>query len=46
MIPPRASLVIAGQIVVAARSDALETAEAIGIADGRVVTRQDPAGGP
>jgi len=44
MIPPRASLVIAGQIVVAARSDALETAEAIGIADGRVVsagTRQE-----
>lgn len=35
-IPP-ASLVILGQIVVAARPDGLETAEAIGIADGRVV---------
>jgi predicted amidohydrolase YtcJ len=33
----RASTVILGQIVVAARPDGLETAEAIGLADGRVL---------
>jgi predicted amidohydrolase YtcJ len=38
MTAPRANLVVIGQIVVAARMDGLETAEAIGIADGRVVS--------
>jgi hypothetical protein len=37
MTTPRASLVVIGQVVVAARHDGLETAEAVGIADGRVV---------
>ena len=37
MRTPRPSLVVSGQIVVAARPDGLETAEAIGIADGIVV---------
>lgn len=36
MIPPRASTVVIGQVVVAARPDGLETAEAVGLADGRV----------
>ena len=35
---PRASLVVAGQIVVAAEADQLVPADAIGIADGRVVS--------
>ena len=35
---PRASLVVAGQIVVAAEADRLVTADAIGIAHGRVVS--------
>ena len=38
MSTPRPSLVVTGQIVVTARPDGLETAEAIGIADGAVVT--------
>jgi predicted amidohydrolase YtcJ len=38
MSPPRASLVVIGQVVVAARPDGLETAAAVGIADGRVVS--------
>ena len=38
MTPPRASLVLRGQVVVAARPDGIETAEAIGVADGRVVS--------
>ena len=38
MSPPRASLVVIGQVVVAAEADRLVTAEAIGIADGRVVS--------
>ncbi len=38
MTAPRASLVLRGQVVVAALPDRLETAEAIGIAGGRVVT--------
>src|SRR5439155_5550784 len=38
MRTPRPSLVVTGQIVVMARPDGLETAEAIGIADGAVVT--------
>jgi len=38
MMAPRANLVVIGQVVVAARMDGLETAEAIGIANGRVVT--------
>ena len=38
MRTPRPSLVVTGQIVVTARPDGLETAEAIGIADGAVVT--------
>lgn len=38
MNPPRASLVVRGQVVVAALPDGIETAEAIGIADGRVVS--------
>ena len=38
MRTPRPSLVVTGQIVVTARPDGLETAEAIGIADGVVVT--------
>lgn len=37
MTPPRASLVVSGQVVVAARADRLVLAEAAGIADGRVV---------
>ena len=37
MRTPRPSLVVSGQIVVAARPDGLETVEAIGIADGKVV---------
>ena len=37
MRAPRPNLVVSGQIVVAARPDGLETAEAIGIADGVVV---------
>jgi predicted amidohydrolase YtcJ len=35
---PRADLVIAGQVVLAAEPDELETAEAIGIAGGRIVS--------
>ncbi len=35
---PRASVVLRGQVVVAALPDGIETAEAIGIADGRVVS--------
>ncbi len=38
MRTPRASLVVSGQVVLAAFQDGLETAEAIGIADGRVVS--------
>jgi predicted amidohydrolase YtcJ len=38
MSAPRAELVIAGQVVLAAEPDGLETAEAIGIAGGRVVS--------
>lgn len=38
MKTPPASLVVSGQIVLAAHSEGLETAEAIGIADGRVVS--------
>lgn len=38
MSRPRASLVVAGQVVLAAEADRLLTAEAIGIADGRVVS--------
>ncbi|HKO33001.1 MAG TPA: amidohydrolase [Candidatus Limnocylindria bacterium] len=38
MSRPRASLVVAGEVVVAAEADRLLTAEAIGIADGRVVS--------
>jgi predicted amidohydrolase YtcJ len=38
MSAPRASLVLRGQVVVAARPDGIETAEAIGVADGRVVS--------
>ncbi len=38
MTAPRASLVLRGQVVVAALPDGLETAEAIGIAGGRVVS--------
>ena len=38
MSPPRASLVVIGQVVIAAEADRLLTAEAIGIADGRVVS--------
>jgi hypothetical protein len=44
MSPPRASLVVIGEVVVEASSDGMQTAEAVGIADGRVVsvgTRQD-----
>jgi len=37
MTTPRPSLMVSGQIVVAARPNRLETAEAIGIADGLVV---------
>jgi predicted amidohydrolase YtcJ len=37
MTTPRPSLVVSGQIVVAARPDGLETAKAIGIADGMVI---------
>jgi predicted amidohydrolase YtcJ len=38
MSPPRASLVLIGEIVVAAHADGLETAAAVGVADGRVVS--------
>lgn len=38
MTTPRAQLVIRGQIVVVAEPNGLQTAEAIGIADGRVVS--------
>lgn len=41
MTAPRASLVVRGQVVVAAFPDRLETAEAIGIASGRVVSAGD-----
>ena len=37
MSPPRADLVVRGQVVVAAELDGLVTADAVGIADGRVV---------
>jgi predicted amidohydrolase YtcJ len=37
MSQARASLVLIGQVVVSAKADGLQTAEAIGIADGRVV---------
>ena len=37
MSQPRATLVLIGQIVVSASTDGLQTAEAIGIADGRVL---------
>ena len=37
MSTPRATFVVSGQVVVAARPDRLVTAEAIGVADGRVV---------
>lgn len=48
---PRAELVICGQVVLAARADGLETAEAIAVSDGRVLaagTRDDvvAAAGP
>jgi predicted amidohydrolase YtcJ len=36
MSPPRPDLVVIGQVVVAAEAGQLETAEAVGIADGRV----------
>ncbi|HEY8179146.1 MAG TPA: amidohydrolase, partial [Candidatus Limnocylindria bacterium] len=38
MSPPRADTVVIGQVVVAAASDRLHTVEAIGIANGRVVS--------
>ena len=38
MTSPRAQLVVSGQVVVAAEPDGLETVEAIGIADGHVVS--------
>lgn len=38
MSQPRASLVVIGQVVVEANPDGLQTAEAVGIADGRVVS--------
>ncbi len=38
MSPPRAGTVVIGQIVIAAEAERLVTAEAIGIADGRVVS--------
>jgi len=38
MSPPRAELVVAGRVVLAAEPDGLETAEAVGIAAGRVVS--------
>jgi hypothetical protein len=38
MSPPRASKVLIGQVVVEASPDGLETADAVGIADGRVVS--------
>ena len=41
MSRPRASLVVIGQVVVAAEADRLLTAEAVGIADGRVVSGGD-----
>ena len=48
MSAPRAELVVAGQVVIAAEPDRLERVEAIGIADGRVVsagTRDDVTDG-
>ncbi len=48
MSPPRPELVVAGRIVLAAEPDGLETAEAIGILGGRVVsagTRSDVTDG-
>ena len=47
MTQPRASLVVIGEVVVEAGPDGLQTAEAVGIADGRVVsvgTREDVLG--
>jgi hypothetical protein len=41
MTPPRATLVVRGQVVVAAHPDRLVTAEGIGIAEGRVVSVGD-----
>lgn len=38
MTPPRASLVVTGQVLVAATAGGLHTAEALGIADGRIVS--------
>jgi predicted amidohydrolase YtcJ len=38
MSPPRATTVISGQVLIAAGSRGLQTAEAIGLADGRVVS--------
>ena len=38
MSPPRAGTVVIGQVVIVAEADGLVTAEAIGIADGRVVS--------
>jgi predicted amidohydrolase YtcJ len=38
MSPPRATTVVTGQVVLAAEADRLVTAEAIGIAEGRVVS--------
>lgn len=38
MTQPRASLVVIGEVVVEAGPDGLQTAEAVGIADGRVVS--------
>jgi hypothetical protein len=38
MTPPRATTVVIGQLVVAAHDDRLVTADALGIADGRVVS--------
>jgi predicted amidohydrolase YtcJ len=42
MSPPRATLVVSGQVVVEARPDGPRTAGAIGIADGRVVAVGEP----
>ncbi|HEY7847324.1 MAG TPA: amidohydrolase [Candidatus Limnocylindria bacterium] len=38
MSPPRAGTVVIGQVVVAAEADGLVTVEAVGIADGRIVS--------
>jgi predicted amidohydrolase YtcJ len=46
MTTPRASMLVIGQVVVSAQADGLETAQAIGLADGRVVavgSRQEVA---